>query len=179
MESWKTVSRQILLEHSKYLRVEGHTVELPDGQTIADWAWIITPDYVNVVLVTEDEQFVLFRQPKYAVAGISLAPVGGYIEPEEDPLTTAQREVLEETGYHAKHWQSLGQYTVDGNRGAGTAHLFLATGAYPVCLPSADDLEEQELLLMDRAAVEAALHNGEFKVLGWAAAVALALTHLR
>jgi ADP-ribose pyrophosphatase len=64
---------------------------------------------------------------------------------------------------------------LDGNRGGGHGHLFLARGARKVAEPDADDLEEQELLTLSRAEVEAALLAGEFKVLSWATVVALAL----
>jgi ADP-ribose pyrophosphatase len=43
----------------------------------------------------------------------------------------------------------------------------------------ADDLEEQELLLLSRAEVETALDAGEFKLLPWAVAVALALRRIK
>jgi ADP-ribose pyrophosphatase len=167
------------LNYGKYLVVEEHTVELPDGRVISDWPWVITPDYVNVLAMTEDGEFVCFRQTKYGVEGTSLAPVGGYLEPGEDPLVAAQRELLEETGYQASEWISLGHYGVDGNRGAGTAHFFLARGARCVAEPDADDLEEQELLLLGRADVEAGIAAEEFKSLTWAAAVAVALLYLR
>lgn len=179
MKPWRTVSRRTILDHSKYLIVEEHTVELPDGRVISDWPWVITPDYINVLVVTEDGQFVCFRQTKYGVEGTSLAPVGGYLEPGEDPLVAAQRELLEETGYEAPEWIGLGHYGVDGNRGAGMAHFFLARGARRVAEPDADDLEEQELLLLDRAEVEAGIASGEFKSLPWVAAVAVALLYLR
>jgi len=179
VRSWKTLSRRTTLDHSKFLRVEDHTVELPDGRVIPDWPWIITPDYVNVVAVTDDGKFVCFRQTKYAIEGISLAPVGGYIEPGEVPLACAQRELLEETGYAAADWTDLGSYRVDGNRGAGIANLFLARGAHRVREPNADDLEEQQLLLLSRPEIKAALAAGEFKVLAWAAAVALGLLTLK
>ena len=178
MRPWKVVDRRTILDHDKFLRVEAHTVELPDGQLIHDWSWVITPDFVNVVLVDEDGAFVCFRQTKYAVPGTSLAVVGGYLEPGEDPLAAAQREVMEETGYAASAWHSLGHYAVDGNRGAGTAHFFLATGGRKVAEIDADDLEEQELLLLSRAEVKAALLAGEFKALAWAAVVGLALLKL-
>ena len=41
--------------------------------------------------------------------------------------------------------------------------------------PNADDLEEQELLLLSRAEIETALAAGQFKVLAWTTAIALAL----
>jgi ADP-ribose pyrophosphatase len=178
MQSWKTLSRRTILNYGKFLIVEDHTIELPDGQVISEWPWLITPDYINVSAVTEDGEFLFFRQTKYGVDGISLAPVGGYLEPGEDPLAAAKRELLEETGYEASDWINLGNYVVDGNRGAGRAHLFLARDARYVMEPIGDDLEEQQLLRLSRSEVEAALTAGEFKVLAWATVVALALLYM-
>ena len=178
MKLWKTLSRETILDHSKYLVVENHVVQLPDGRIIPDWPWVITPDYINVVAVTEAGDFLCFRQIKYAVKGTSLAPVGGYLEPGEEALSAAKRELLEETGYEAADWIDLGTYRVGANRGFSTAYFFLALNARWVAEPDADDLEEQELLLLSRAEMEAALDAGEFQVLAWTAVVALALRTL-
>ena len=175
MKTWKTLSRTPILDTGKYLSVEYHTVELPDGQVITGWPWVITPDYVNVVAVTAEGRFLVFRQVKYGVEGTSLATVGGYIETGEDPLTAARRELLEETGCTAGDWQALGAYRVDANRGSGMAHFFLARGAQRVAERDADDLEEQQLLELTRSEIELALMRGEFKVLAWTAIIALAL----
>ena len=179
MQPWKTLSKKTILQQGQWLTVESHKVELPDGQVIDDWAWVITPDYVNVVAIMEDGRFIAFRQVKYGVEGVVLAPVGGYMEPGETPLASARRELLEESGCEADIWLDLGQYRVDGNRGAGTAHLFLAQGAKQVAEPDADDLEEQELVLLSRTEVETALAGGQFKVLAWTTAIALALLWMR
>jgi ADP-ribose pyrophosphatase len=179
MRPWKTLSRSTILDLGKFLAVENHTVELPDGRVISNWPWLITPDYVNVLAVTGENEFLCFRQTKYAVEGTSLAPVGGYLEPGEAPLVAAQRELLEETGYEAPEWTNLGRYSVDGNRGAGVAHLFLARNANRVAAAESDDLEEQQLLMLSRSEIEAALSAGDFKVLAWATVVALALHHLK
>jgi ADP-ribose pyrophosphatase len=175
MQTWKTLSREVVWNQTMYLTVEQHTVELPNGEVISGWEWVITPDFVNVAVVTEAGAFLCFHQTKYAISGTSLAPVGGYLEPGEEPLATAQREVLEETGYAADTWINLGSYPIDGNRGSGTAHLFLAQGARRVREPAADDLEEQEILLLSRAEVAEALAQGTFKVLPWATVMLLAL----
>jgi ADP-ribose pyrophosphatase len=178
MQPWKTLARRTILSYGKFLTVESHTVELPDGQVISEWPWLITPDYANVLAVTEEGLFLCFRQTKYAIDGLSLAPVGGYLEPGEEALTGAQRELLEETGYQATDWIDLGHYRVDGNRGAGTAYLFLARGARQVAPVNADDLEEQQLLHLSRPELETALAAGQFKLLSWAMVVALALRYL-
>jgi ADP-ribose pyrophosphatase len=158
-----------VLSKPPFLAVEYHRVALPDGRVIDDWPWVITPGYINVVALTVNGEFVLFRQTKYAVEGTSLAPVGGYLEPGEEPLAAAQRELREEAGYEAADWEPLGSFAVDGNRGAGRAYLFLARNCTPVGRSPSDDLETQELLLLSQAEVEQALVAGEFKVLAWAA----------
>lgn len=178
MRPWTTRSRRTLLDRRPWLTVESHVVELPNGDVIEDWPWVESRTFANVVAVTGDGRFLLFRQTKYAVAGPTLGPVGGYLEAGEDPLDGAMRELLEETGYEAAEWASLGVYAVDGNRGCGVGHFFLASGARKVAEPDADDLEEQELLLLTRDEVEAALVTGGFGVMSWAAVVALALVTL-
>ncbi len=178
MKPWKTVSRRKVLEVERFLTVELHELELPDGRTLSDWAWIITPDYVNILAETTDGLFPCFRQTKYAVNGTSLAPVGGFLEPHESPEAAAKRELLEETGYAAEEWIPLGAWAVDANRGAGQAYSFLARHARPVAPPLEDDLEEQQLLLLTRPELERALDAGEFKVLPWATVVALGLRRL-
>jgi ADP-ribose diphosphatase len=172
---WRTLSRRTVLDQGRFLKVELHEVLLPDGQVIPDWSWVVTPEFVIAIAVTLDGQYLCFRQGKYSIEGDSLAPVGGYIEPGESPLVAAERELLEETGCVAGRWESLGAFPVDGNRGAGVAHIYLATEVEIVTEADADDLESQELLSLTRDELAAALDAGEFKVLPWVAAVALAL----
>jgi len=175
MKPWKTLLKKTILDHSRFLKVEEHEVELHDGRVIEDWPWLVLPDFINVVAVTEDGRFPCFRQTKYAVAGSTIAPIGGYTEPGEDPLDCARREMREEIGYESSQWRRLGSLPVDSNRGAGTAHFFLATGARHVGQSESDDLEPQELLLLNRDELEAAIDNGEVKSLPWLAVFLLAL----
>ncbi len=175
---WETVSRKTILNHGKFLTVESHTVKLPDGQIIPDWAWLIIPSAAIVLAVTHDDKFLCFRQTKYAVEGTSLAPVGGMLEPDETPIDAAKRELLEEMGYEASEWVNLGSHILDPNRGIATMHLFLALNAKQAAEPNSDDLEDQELLLLSRNEIENALKAGEFKILAWSAVVAMSLNYL-
>ena len=175
---WETLSKRIILSHNKFLTVESHAVKLPDGRVIPDWAWIIIPSAVIVLAVTVENKFLCFRQTKYAVDGIALAPVGGMLEPNEMPLDAAKRELLEETGYEASEWVNLGSHILDPNRGVATMHLWLALHAKQIAQPNSDDLEDQELLFLDRSDMENALKAGEFKILAWSAVVAMSLNYL-
>ena len=179
MQPWKTLSRQTKLEHSKYLTVEIHEVGLPDGSIISDWPWIITPDFVNVIAVTDEGKFLCFRQTKYAIDGITIAPVGGYIDGNEDPLAAAKRELLEETGYESSEWIHLGSFCLMPNRNKAIGHSYLACNAQYLRPPDSDDLEEQELLFLDQNEIEQFLFQGEIKVSSWANTVAMALLHLK
>jgi ADP-ribose pyrophosphatase len=178
LRAWETVSRKTVLAHNRFLSVESHIVRLPNGQIIPDWAWLVIPDAAIVLAMTPDKKFLCFRQTKYAVEGITLAPIGGMLEPHEDPLDAAKRELLEETGYEASAWVNLGSHILDPNRGIATMHLFLALNAKEVAAPNSDDLEDQELLFLTRREIENALIAGEFKILAWSAVVALSLNYL-
>lgn len=179
LRPWKTLSKETILNHNKFLHVEKHTVELPDGQIIDDWAWIEIPSAAIVLARRVDGKFLVFRQIKYAVKGTTLAPVGGMIETNESPLDAAKRELREEMGYEAPTWVNLGSYILDPNRGVATMHLFLALDAEKVAEPNSDDLEDQELLILSRDELEEALKAGEFKILAWATVISLGLAFKR
>jgi len=57
-------------------------------------------------------------------------------------------------------------------------HLFLALDAKQVTDPDSDDLEDQELLVLSKDEIKKALREGEFKIMAWAAVVALSLNYL-
>jgi ADP-ribose pyrophosphatase len=178
MLSWKTIGKKPLCRPNQFLAVELHQVELPDGRRIDDWSWVIMPDYATILARDRQGKFIVFRQRKYAVEGISLAVPGGFLEDGEDPLMGAQRELQEETGFAADQWLSLGNYVVDPNRFAGRGHLFLALGIHPNGVATGGDLEEQETLWLSQDELEQALDSGQFKAMAWAMTVTLGLRQL-
>jgi ADP-ribose pyrophosphatase len=179
MRQWKTLKKETILDHNKFLKVEKHSIELPDGTIIDEWPWIVSPDYVLVLPLTDRKTLFLFRQTKYAVEETSFAPVGGYLEPGEDALAAAKRELREEMGCEAAKWIPLGSYPNNGNHGGGKGYLFLAINTHEVGKPIIDDLEEMELIELSIEEVEQKLFQGEVKVMGWVAMVAMGLLHLK
>ncbi|MBN2257140.1 MAG: NUDIX hydrolase [Anaerolineaceae bacterium] len=177
--AWKTLSKKTILDHGRFLKVEEHRVQLPDGRVIPDWTWVIIPDAVIVLARLLNKRFLIFQQTKYALEGVSLAPVGGMLEEGEKPLSAAKRELMEEMGCEATNWVPLGCYVLDPNRGVAKVHYFLALDASRVAEPDSDDLEDQEMLEVTREELERALFAGDFKEATWAALVSMTLNHLR
>lgn len=103
------------------------TIALPDG-SITTREIIGTPGAVAIVPLTDDGQVRMVRQYRSASGEFLLELPAGTLEPEELPEQAAPRELAEETGDQAAHWQRLaGFYTVPGICDE-YIHLFLATG---------------------------------------------------
>ena len=73
-----------------------------------DFVVIEAPDWVNVIALTADHRLVLVRQFRFGIDDFSLEIPGGVMERGEDPLTAAQRELREETGYTGRRARRLG-----------------------------------------------------------------------
>jgi ADP-ribose pyrophosphatase len=175
---WRRLRATLLLERDPWLRVYADDVLLPDGRQVDDYLRIESRSYATVFALTPEGRVVFLRQYKYGPDRVSLQLPAGYLEAGEEPEQGARRELLEETGYAADRWESLGAYHPDGNRGFGVAHFFLARDARAVQAPSSDDLEEPTLELVPLAACESRLTSGEMAELAPIACVALALARL-
>lgn len=178
MEHWITLRRQTLLERPPHLTVFADDVQLPNGTVMRDYLRLETPDFVVIVPVDPGGRVGLIRSYKRGVGGVDLQPPAGIIEPNELPAQAAARELLEETGCTATEWQPLGSYVVLGNLRGGLAHIFLARGTRTVQPPDSGDLEEQQLLWLDRPQVVSMWASGQFGQLSSASALGLAFAHL-
>jgi ADP-ribose pyrophosphatase len=93
----------------QFLRVYEDTVRCPDGH-IAPREYLRHPGAVMVVPVLDDGRLVLERQYRYPLRASLIEFPAGKIDPGEDILTCAQRELREETGYSARDWTYLGGF---------------------------------------------------------------------
>ena len=172
---WKSLTKESILVKKPWFEVFREEIQLPDGKVIPEYYEIEMPHYTAVFAVTVEQKIIVLRCYRHAIGEVTLTMPGGMIEKGESPLEGIQREFLEETGYKAKEWESLGSFIGNSTRGCGTYHLFFSTGAYSVQEPDSGDLEELELLLWEKQEVEQALDEGQAKSLGVASMLLLGL----
>ncbi|MFN2190467.1 MAG: NUDIX hydrolase [Candidatus Promineifilaceae bacterium] len=174
---WKVLKQELVLE-DPYVKVLMQDLQLPDGRIISDWPYVYTRDYVNVMVLDRDSNVMILEGYKHGLGRSNWQVVGGYLEPDEEPLNAIQRELLEETGYSAKDWLELGSYTVDANRHVGQGTFFLARNASRIAEPDHDDLEAFDILWVPLAELKKALFDGRVGILSYAVNIALGLAAL-
>ena len=122
------------------LHVHRDGVRLPNGKH-GTREYIDHPGAVAVVPLLEGDRVLLERQFRYPLGRVMVEIPAGKIDPGEEPLATARRELLEETGHVAAHWRHLG--TIHPLVAYSNEHieLFLATGITASSKPALDDGE--------------------------------------
>jgi ADP-ribose pyrophosphatase len=112
----------------KIASVRVDRVRFEDGEE-ADREVITHPGAVGIV-AHDGERVYLVRQPREAVNEQSLLEVpAGKLE-DEDTLETAKRELAEEIGKGAEHWEHLTSFWTSPGFANEECHLYLATGLY-------------------------------------------------
>ena len=89
-----------------FLKMKRDEVRLPDGKT-ALREYLTHPGAVAIVAILNDGRILLERQYRYPIAKACIEIPAGKLEPGENHLLCAQRELEEETGYTAKKWSYI------------------------------------------------------------------------
>ncbi|HZX28536.1 MAG TPA: NUDIX hydrolase [Telluria sp.] len=125
----KRISGSVVYD-GHFLKVEKDLIELPDGKR-THREFIRHPGAVVVLPLLEDGRVLLERQWRYPNGQVFIEFPAGKIDPGEDHLACAQRELREETGYTATDWQFV--CTIHNAIAYSDEHLelFLARGLSP------------------------------------------------
>lgn len=87
------------------------------------------PEWVNVVALTPERRVVIVRQYRFGTGRVTLEIPGGVIDLGEEPEAAARRELVEETGYTAARWTSLGPVEPNPAFQNNLCHHYLAEEA--------------------------------------------------
>lgn len=125
----------------RVIQVNVERVRLPNSN-VADLEIIHHPGGAAIVAVDGENNVCLLKQFRHAANGYLWELPAGKIDNKEPPLQTAQRELTEEAGAQAQHWESLGDYVSSPGVFTEVVHLFLATDL----THGAIGLEEHEVI---------------------------------
>jgi ADP-ribose pyrophosphatase len=131
-----------------FLKVQRDTVRLPDGK-ISTREYIKHPGAVVILPVFDDGSILVERQFRYPLDRVFIEFPAGKIDPNEDPLDCAKRELQEETGYTAADWKFV--TTIHNAIAYSNEHLdiFLARGL----TAGASKLDDGEFLETFKASI--------------------------
>ena len=173
-QNWRVISAEEVYRNDRELIVSREEVQLPDGRVITDFYQVQLPSHVTIYATTGEGEVACLRQYKHGPRKVCLTLPGGLIDAGEDPAEAAKWELLEETGLSSNQWILLGTYTLGGNQGIATSHLFRAACAEEARTPASGDLEDMTLEFLSPERVLTEMELGSFPIISHAAAIALA-----
>lgn len=176
---WRVLNEKIILDASPWFKVKVQDVLLPGGTRVNGYYQIDSPSYVEIVPINNRGKVLCFWRYKHGPLRINLGFPAGYIHYQEDFLDAAKRELQEESGLMSSHWNRLGSFTIDGNRGQTKAYLFIAWDCIQTERIPSDDLETAQAVWLGVDELENHLQKGDVATISVATALLLALPLIR
>ncbi|MFH1632256.1 MAG: NUDIX hydrolase [bacterium] len=165
IKPWKKISEEILAK-SPYHEYKVVHFETPDGDP-HDYYYPHYPhEGAMVVPVNEEGKLLLVRVYRPIIEQETITFAAGFIEPDETPEESANREMCEETGYMAKKLDYMGKFRASPGSTDERGHIFFATDLYEKTL-ECEEHEETEAFFVSVERLEEMICKGEF-VDGWA-----------
>ncbi len=172
-KDWTLLGSRLVSEHYIF-RLHADRYRLETNGVERDFIRLASPDWVNVLAVTEDEQLVLVRQFRHGTRNVTLEIPGGMVDEGETAEAAALRELREETGYEADGPRWLAAVWPNPAFMNNRCHIVLAEGARRVGEPMLDPAERIDVVTRPLAEIPAMIAGGEIRH----ALVLLALAYL-
>ena len=138
-------------------------MEHPESGDVLSRLVLASVDWVNMVALTAAGESVMVRQYRFGVGYPTLETPGGMVDPGEDSLTAARRELLEETGYSGGTWRYLGAVEPNPAIHDHLCHHWLAEGVERTQAPANTGGEHIHVTLMSEAEVRTAVQDGTLR----------------
>jgi len=125
-----TVKDSTLIYSGRVVDLTTETIILPDGKEI-NREVVRHPGATAIVPLISPGEVVLLRQFRYCAGKVLWEIPAGTLEPGEEPIECAGRELIEETGYRAGELTAMGGFFPSPGICNEYLHLFLATRLEP------------------------------------------------
>jgi len=136
-------------------------VSLPDGREV-ELEIIRHPGGACALPLHENGDVTLVRQFRHAVGGMVWEVPAGRIDDGEDPLTSAERELREETGLRAGNLEKLGEFVPTPGYCSEIVYLYLASDL-TTCEQALEDDEYLEVVRLPFEEAMEKVNSGEIR----------------
>lgn len=145
----KRVGERVIFK-TKFFTIKDIDLVSKDGKKVT-YQIIEKFNTTLIVPITNDGKFILIREYFYAIDEYLLTFPKGRIDEGHDELSTANKELQEETGFKAGRLYKLGVLTMSPGYSTQRTHIFLAR-----------DLKESKLKGDELGEIEVKVHLNDF-----------------
>ncbi|UCH21293.1 MAG: NUDIX hydrolase [Deltaproteobacteria bacterium] len=161
IRKWEILKRELVSDF-QILQVQKKKVRSPRTGAINDVLALQFPPWVLVVALTPDEEVVMIRQYRHGTEQVCLELPGGLVDPEDtSPVVSAQRELLEETGYQASKFHLTGECFPQPAILTNKCYFFAAEKAEQVQKPILDAGEDIDIIKVSVKSIPALIEKKE------------------
>lgn len=158
---WEVVESEYLHKRP-WLTVRRETLQMPDGRLVPEYYVLEYSDWVNIIALTKEGKFILVKQYRPGIQATCLELCAGVQEGSDaSPLESAQRELLEETGYAGGEWSEFMRLSPNASAMSNFSYCFIAKGVEKIADQSLDASEELTVHLFSREELEELLLQGK------------------
>jgi ADP-ribose pyrophosphatase len=158
-QKWKKTGSRPLASY-RIFDIREDRYLLPRNGQEAPFYVLESPDWVNVIPLTEKEEVVLIRQFRFGLNETTVEIPGGIVDTGLTPLEAGRKELLEETGYASDHWEYLGFVHPNPAFLNNRCHTFLARNARKTAETALEESEEIEVVLFPFREVKDLIRGG-------------------
>ena len=159
---WEILSSEYLIRRP-WLTARRDHVKLPTGVENKEYYILEYPDWVNIIAITKEGEFVMIRQYRHGLGETRYELSAGVCEKGEDPMESARRELYEETGYGGGEWQLWMTVSPNPSTSTNLTYSFLATNVERISTQHLEATEDITVHLLSEAEVRALLENDEIR----------------